>query len=126
MSVADYLNKIKERLLEDAIIVQVRICRTRSTLTDGHVRARLELVDGSMLEFSEYFQRTEDGKIEVITYSYHWVNTDEELVRRWDNTPHYPNLPGFPHHIHDADGTVVAGTSIDIFRVLDDIAGLIA
>ncbi len=56
MNVADYLNEIKERLLEDAVIVQFHIRRTRTTLTDGHIRARLELADGSMLEFSEYFK----------------------------------------------------------------------
>ncbi|MBI3360724.1 MAG: hypothetical protein HY023_06400 [Chloroflexi bacterium] len=27
-------------------------------------------------------------------------------LMRWDNTPHYPNLPNFPHHFHDADNQV--------------------
>ncbi len=123
MSVTDYLNAIKERLLEDALIAQFHIRRTRTTLTDGHIRARLELIDGSMLEFSEYFRLTSDGNIEVLTYSYHWADENENLIRRWDNTPHYPELSGFPHHIHDGvSGTVLPGEPLSIFQVLDDIA----
>lgn len=24
----------------------------------------------------------------------------------WDNTPHYPDLPNFPHHFHDRDENI--------------------
>jgi hypothetical protein len=27
-------------------------------------------------------------------------------LRRWDNAPHFPNLPNFPHHHHDLQGNV--------------------
>jgi len=30
---------------------------------------------------------------------------DRPLLR-WDNTPHYPDLPNFPHHFHDQDERV--------------------
>jgi len=51
--IAEYLNLIKERLLTDPIISHFRIVRERVTVTDGHLRARLTLSDGSRLEFSE-------------------------------------------------------------------------
>ncbi|MFZ5819265.1 MAG: toxin-antitoxin system TumE family protein [Chloroflexota bacterium] len=25
---------------------------------------------------------------------------------RWDNAPHYPDLPNSPHHFHDQDGNI--------------------
>lgn len=34
----------------------------------------------------------------------------EGPLLRWDNTPHYPALPNFPHHFHDADNVVQAST----------------
>jgi hypothetical protein len=41
-----------------------------------------------------------------------------ELIARWDNTPHFPDLPGFPDHIHDgATGEVTAGTDEHLHRV---------
>jgi hypothetical protein len=37
----------------------------------------------------------------VSTYSYQWAEADNQLIKRWDNTPHFPDLTGFPDHIHD-------------------------
>lgn len=34
-----------------------------------------------------------------VRYSYQLFST--KPVLRWDNAPHFPDLPGFPHHFHD-------------------------
>jgi hypothetical protein len=118
------LAAIKERFVRDSNVTRFHVIRERSTLVDGHMRARIELAGGSQLEFSEYMQRSPADEIAVITYSYHWANPDNELVQRWDNAPHFPDLPGFPHHIHDgATGEVTTGQPMNIFTVLDEIAG---
>ena len=31
--------------------------------------------------------------------------TDQPVIR-WDNAPHFPTLPGFPHHWHAETGEV--------------------
>ena len=55
---------------------------------------------------------------------YHWADADNQLITRWDNTPHFPDLPGFPDHIHDgATGQVTPGQPMSIFAVLNAIAG---
>jgi len=60
----------------------------------------------------------------VITYSYHWADANNQLITRWDNTPHFSDLPGFPDHIHDgATGQVTPSQPMSIFTVLDAIAG---
>ena len=80
--------------------------------------------DGSHLEFSEYMQRSPAGDIAVITCSYHWADADHQLITHWDNTPHFPDLPGFPDHIHDgATGEVTPGQPMSIVAVLNAIAG---
>ncbi len=75
-----------------------------------------------MLEFSEYFQLSSERDIEVVTYSYHWADENGALIRRWDNTPHHPELARFPHHIHVGDGTILPGKPVSIFDTLDEIA----
>lgn len=122
MTVDQYLASIKARLLSDPVILHFHIVRERMTLTDAHLRVRLTLIDASRLEFSEYAQRSTSGKIEVVTYSYHWADTADNLIRRWDNTPHFPNLPNFPHHIHlGPTDKVEPGQPVDFFAVLDMI-----
>jgi hypothetical protein len=123
MSIEAYLGSIKERLVTDPIVTSFHVIRERSTIVDGHLRARLTLADGSQLEYSEYKQRSPAGEITVITYSYHWANADNQPIKRWDNTPHFPDLPGFPDHIHDgATGEVTPGQPMSIFAVLNAIA----
>jgi uncharacterized protein DUF6516 len=124
MTIEAYLDSIKERFVTDPIVTSFHVIRERSTLVDGHLRVRLTLADGSQLEFSEYMQRSPAGEIAVITYSYHWADADNQLITRWDNTPHFPDLPGFPDHIHDgATGQVTTGQPMSIFAVSDEIAG---
>jgi hypothetical protein len=124
MTIEAYLQAMKERFVTDPIVTQFTVIRERSTLGDGYLRARLTLADGSQLEFSEYMQRSPAGEIAVLTYSYHWANAANQLITRWDNTPHFPDLPGFPDHIHEgATGEVTPGQPMSIFTVLDEIAG---
>ncbi len=122
MSPAEYLDSVKERLLTDPLVAEFHIRRERHTLADAHLRVRASLADGSLLEFSEYVERTLDGRMQVMIYSYHWESADGDLLYRWDNTPHFPNLPGFPHHVHDGRaGAMFVGKPMDVFAVLDYI-----
>jgi len=122
MSPAEYLDSVKERLLTDPLVAEFHIRRERHTLVDAHLRVRASLADGSLLEFSEYVERTLEGWMQVTVYSYHWERADGKLLCRWDNTPHFPNLPGYPHHVHDGRaGATLAGKPMDVFAVLDYI-----
>ena len=127
MTIIEYLDSVKDHLLTNPLVSSFRIIRERATLADGNLRARLALSDGSLIEFSEYVQRLPTGQINVATYSYHWADVNGDLIQRWDNTPHFPDLPGFPHHVHDGrTGTVGPGQPTSIFAVLDQVAQLIA
>jgi hypothetical protein len=53
------------------------------------------LQDDSRLEVRDYLFI--DGSR---TYAYQWMEIDGALRRRWDNTPHWPNITTFPHHTH--------------------------
>ena len=127
MSPAEYLDSVKERLLTDPLVAEFHIRRERHTISDAHLRVRASLADGSLLEFSEYVERTQEGRMQVVVYSYHWESAEGELIFRWDNTPHFPNLPGFPHHVHDGrSDAVLPGQPMNIFAVLERIQQKIA
>ncbi|MBI5052820.1 MAG: hypothetical protein HZC38_04330 [Chloroflexi bacterium] len=81
------------------------------------------MANGTSLEFSEYVQLGDEEEIEVKTYSYHWSDAKDQLIKRWDNTPHFPDLPNFPHHVHvGVDDKVESGKPMSILTVLDEIA----
>jgi len=59
---------------------------------------RIQLKGGYAPDF--YFNAT-SGK-----YSY-TLSQNDNRVLGWDNAPHHPNQPNYPHHFHDTDGNIV-------------------
>jgi hypothetical protein len=82
----------------------------------------LILRNGDFLEIAEYFEY--DGATSrVHTYTYQWMNSDKtKLRRRWDNAPHFPNLPGFPDHVHlENEDDVAPARRMNTCQLIDAI-----
>jgi hypothetical protein len=56
------------------------------------------LVDDSRLELCDYLFADGSRK-----YAYQWMESDGALRRRWDNAPHWIDVPTVPHHVHLPD-----------------------
>lgn len=105
--ITQYFQDIEIRLIQSDIILSYDIVRHEIGLTDGKLRCLLRLPDDHMAECFVYI--TEDnGRLRTDKYSFHWQNKAEKLQERWDNAPHFPNLPNAPHHRHLADGSVIS------------------
>ncbi len=120
MTIAEYLESVKTVLLTNPLVNEFKILRERATATDGYLRVRLQMVKEWRMEFSEYVNASTDGKIEVVTYSYHCTDKFGRLVVRFDNAPHFPDLSDFPHHQHIGDPEIVKSNKpVNIFLVID-------
>jgi len=120
MTPAEYIESIFSRLAATDFVINTSLLREYSNSQKGHLRMRLTFTGGSFLEFYEYIEAAEAGNIHVLTCAFHWSTAARELIQRWDNTPHHPELENFPHHIHLGE-TVKTGQAMDIFCVLDEI-----
>ena len=67
------------------------------------VEGRLRYWDGSMLRFREELIEKR-GQLNQRQYVYHYQAQDGSLIFRYDNVPHYPNIPTHPHHKHVGAG----------------------
>ena len=79
-----------------------------------YYRVVVALVDGSSLHAREFFNADERH------YSFHWQTSGGEMIRRWDDAPHYPHLETHPHHVHEGS-SVHAGLPISLKEVLAEI-----
>jgi hypothetical protein len=121
MNPIEYVESIKARLSTDSIIMTFAVIREYANLDEGFIRTRANLTNGDILDFSEFVRQS--TTLELVSYRYQWLDKDKKLVRRWDNAPHFPTLPHFPHHFHDGKtGEVMPGKPTNIFAVLDEIA----
>ena len=67
-----------------------------------NLRIRVRFPSGHMLELNEAVI-VEEGQFMHLGYRYHFQDKQNNLVFRYDNTPHFPGVEGFPHHKHLSD-----------------------
>ncbi len=103
--IASYFDGLESLFIGSDSIRSFRIIRRQVSTSDGKLRVRIILIDDSEVELFEYVTES-GGKIELRKYSFHWQTNSGALIRRWDNAPHHPSLPGEPHHVHQTDGSV--------------------
>ena len=117
-----YLQKIQAALSASPFVAQPVI----SVDDRGEVwfiRADIYFIDNSLLHFRELF--IGQGKLQKKTYTYHYQREDGTLVFRYDNAPHFPDLPSAPHHKHVGESDVIAADAPDIFSVLKEVEDLL-
>jgi hypothetical protein len=96
-------------------------CEKRG-LYEGFIRGKIEYKNDSVLHLREfvYVEIDVDRKM----YSYQYMNAQNDLIFRYDNTEHHRklNLSNFPHHKHDgSEGNVISSNSPSLADVLKEI-----
>ena len=70
-----------------------------------NLRIRIRLKTGYLFELNEA-AIVEAGKFKKLSYRYHFQDSQNNLVFRYDNTPHFPDLESFPHHKHLSNSVI--------------------
>ncbi len=83
-----------------------------------NLRIRVRFPSGYMLELNEAVIG-ETGQLMHLGYRYHFQDKQNNLIFRYDNTPHFPGLKGFPHHKHLSD-KVAGAEEPSILKVIEE------
>ena len=83
-----------------------------------NLRIRVRFQNGYMLELNEAIIG-EAGHPKRLGYRYHFQDEQNNLVFRYDNTPHFPLLDNFPHHKHLPD-KVTEVVEPSILKVIEE------
>jgi Family of unknown function (DUF6516) len=92
----------------------------RKSETVFYLNIKIHFVNNSELHVREYID-TEHRK-----YSFHWQSSNGDLIIRWDNAPHFPDLITFPHHKQLASGEVTESYDISFEEILGFIKAQIS
>ncbi len=79
-----------------------------------YINAEINFINDSKLYVREYLNKN------IRKYSYHWQNSDGNLIVRWDNAPHHKNLTTFPYHKH-IENNVLDCKEISLKEVIEYI-----
>ncbi len=88
-------------------------------------RAVVRFPDDSKLAFAEILTSAYGQRPTKLRYSYHYQAADGRLIFRYDNAPHFPHLPTFPHHKHLVEDHAQAAAPPDLADVLREIDALL-
>ncbi len=100
------------------IIRDVRVLKYEWEEDQMRIHIQIRLKDDSHLVVRDYKFSDNSRK-----YSYHWMDENGDLRIRWDNVPHWKNIPTFPHHKHiEKKDNVVGSTETDLESVLTCIS----
>ena len=83
-----------------------------------NLRIRLRFENGILLEINEAIQ-VESETLVWVDYRYHLQDAQNRLIFRYDNTPHFPSLPTFPHHKH-LPNQVITSAKPSLIEVLQE------
>ena len=87
-------NEILANLKSSKLVKRIVSCKFDGIGSSYILKIRAELINGWLLDCWEH--RTADLR----RYSFH-VFQQNQMIVRWDNSPQYPELNGFPHHKHE-------------------------
>jgi hypothetical protein len=122
--IESYFRQVEALLAAARIIHSTSITYDKRSTSIGFLRGAVYFLDGSQLHLRE-FVNVEHG-VERYMYAYHYQRPDGTLVFRYDNTPHFPTLPTFPHHKHEiSDANVMAAVPPDLQAILAEVQRLI-
>lgn len=118
-----YFHHIETLISHTHIVHSYSVTYDKRSASIGFIRGSIYFFDGSTLHLREFVNVERD--VERYMYAYHYQQPDGTLVFRYDNTPHFPALPTFPHHKHAGSASnVVAADPPALQAVLIEIQGL--
>ena len=120
MSIEAYLQSLLAAVAASPNVHSSEVALDQRGPQAGLVRGDIYHADGSWLHFRELIDL--EAEPARLMYSYHYQRRDASLVFRYDDTPHYPDLPNFPHHKHDGrEENVIPVTPPDLPVVLAEV-----
>jgi hypothetical protein len=87
-----------------------------------NLRIRVRFKTGYLFELNEA-AIVEADQFKRLNYRYHFQDSQNNLVFRYDSTPHFPDLESFPHHKH-LSNTVISSEELSAIMAIEEATRL--
>jgi len=121
-SIEEYFNHVRQLIDHVPEAATGRYEELLLSENRGVLRIRLRFPDDALLEISEAIVIVA-GEPHWIAYRYHYQGPSAELVFRYDNAPHHPEIPTHPDHKH-WENQVLGGPHPSVEDVLRELVAI--
>jgi len=88
-----------------------------------YIRGHLVFIDSSILDLA-LFATERDGTLLVDKYRFHYMNGKRDMLFRYDNAPHHPEVSSNPDHKH-TPGNILPSGMPSLKDILNEISAKI-
>lgn len=88
-----------------------------------YIRGNIVFINSSCIEIA-IFAREIHSSITIDKYRYHYMNAQRQMIFRYDNAPHHPEISSHPHHKHK-ENAVSASSLPNLKDILNEISAII-
>jgi len=112
-----HLQTIIQKYVVNGVVLSFTFSVDNRSIYLGFIQGRLDFIDGSILFFKEYVDL--QLYIDKLAYSFHYQDATNNLIFRYDNAKHKPDL-GFSDHKHIKD-KIISSSVPDLETVILEI-----
>lgn len=98
-----HFDSIEKVIHDDPLVILINLNRVYTSHVTGYIKGEIIFIDSSSLIIFQHV-KIERDKRTVTDYRYHYMDSNNNLIFRYDNAPHHPEIKTFPHHIHYPHG----------------------
>ena len=88
-----------------------------------YLKGHIAIIDSSILEIAIFATQSDDA-ISIDKYRLHYMSNSGQMLFRYDNAPHHPEIDSHPHHKHSGDKIIWAKMP-SLKEVLNEISATI-
>ncbi len=122
MLIEAYFQQINKIIASFSLVKSFNLITEKAGIYQGFIRGEIYFLDNSILHLREFVDV--ETVITRDMYSYQYMDEENHLIFRYDNTRHHKqlNLPNYPHHKHDGNqNNIISSNAPMLVDVLQEI-----
>lgn len=118
-----FVEEIDAAITSSPIVLSSNIQKYFGPHNTVYLKGSLTLVDSSVLDIAIFITKSHNTLV-IDKYRLHYMNSNQDMIFRYDNSPHHAEIDTYPHHKH-LPGRVVRATMPSLTDVLYEISAII-
>ncbi len=123
MKSREYFASLQGAVLAVPSVIQSKLSFDEVSEIECYISGILILDGGFELHVAEYM--VSEPKLVRLKYRYHLQTSEGNLIARWDNAAHHPEVSAHPDHLHTKDNQIKPAEAMDIWKIMEEALSLI-
>ena len=119
-----FVENLEKSIVSNPVVLSSNIQKhfgpTNNTV---YVKGSIIFIDSSVLDIAIFANKT-STVVSIEKYRFQYMDKQGQMLFRYDNAPHHPELSSFPEHKHVGDRTISLPQP-DLKNIFNEITALI-